>query len=90
MPDDSPRETPTGGVDGPLEADAHRALQRAKNPLPEEEAAGVEAPLEQAASILDESDQRTAYDDPAPDTFVEHRRSEEAAEVGSDATASGS
>ena len=75
-------EQPTGGVDGPLEADGARALNRAKNPLPEEEAAGVEAPIEQAATILEESDQRTAYDDPAPDTFLERRKSDEATDAG--------
>lgn len=76
-------ETATGGVDGPLEADGARALNRARNPLPEEEAAGVESPVAQAAQVLEESDERTAYADPAPDSFLERRTSDEATETGS-------
>ena len=39
--------------------DAERAQQRASELLPEEVAAGSDAPLEQAEAILAESDERT-------------------------------
>jgi hypothetical protein len=41
------------------ERDEERVQQRASELLPEEAAAGSEAPLEQAAAILAESDERT-------------------------------
>ena len=45
--------------------------------LPEEEAVGSEDPEGQARAILEESDERTASRDAAPDSRVEHRTSDE-------------
>jgi hypothetical protein len=55
-----------------------RVDRRAAALLPEEEAAGSDDPRAQAAAILDESDARAADRDAAPDSFVEHRSSDEA------------
>ncbi|MGX6602256.1 hypothetical protein ACWKSP_09010 [Micromonosporaceae bacterium Da 78-11] len=52
-----------------------RIDQRAAELLPEERAAGSADPTAQARAILEESDEREA--DAAPDSFLEHRRSEE-------------
>ena len=46
--------------------------------LPEEKAAGSDDPDAQAAEVLRESELRTLDRDLAPDSFVEHRTSEEA------------
>jgi len=45
--------------------------------LPEEQAVGSEAPAEQAAAILADSDSRTAAAADGPDEEVEHRRADE-------------
>ncbi len=45
--------------------------------LPEEQAVGSENPEAQARAILEESDERTASRDAAPDSRVEHRTSDE-------------
>ena len=45
--------------------------------LPEERAAGSEDPEGQARAILEESDERTASRDAAPDSRVEHRTSDD-------------
>ena len=45
--------------------------------LPEEQAVGSDDPEAQAEAILEESDQRRASRDNAPDSKVEHRSSEE-------------
>jgi hypothetical protein len=47
--------------------------------LPEELAADSDDPHAQAAAILRESDERTADPQAAPDLFVEHRTSDQAA-----------
>lgn len=46
--------------------------------LPEEQEAGSADPEAQARAILEESDERTASRDAAPDSRVEHRTSDEA------------
>jgi hypothetical protein len=57
-----------------------RAESRADHLLPEEEVVGSDDPQSQAEAILEDSDERE--DDPtaAPDTVLERRTSEEAAE----------
>jgi hypothetical protein len=45
--------------------------------LPEELRAGTEDLKAQARTLLEESDQRQESSDAAPDSFVEHRRSDE-------------
>ena len=47
-------------------------------PLTEEAAAGSEVPAEQQAAKLRESEERTENLDAAPDSFLEHRTSEQA------------
>jgi hypothetical protein len=50
-----------------------------RRPLtPEEKEAGSADPAAQSAAILDESARRAADRAAAPDTFVEHRTSDEA------------
>lgn len=62
------------------EADAQdsRVARRAAELLPEEDAVGSAAPRRQAEVILEESDERSEDRDAAPDSFVEHRTSDEA------------
>ena len=48
--------------------------------LPEEAAAGSDDPEAQARAILEESDERIASRDAAPDSRVEHRSSDEVTE----------
>ena len=55
-----------------------RATTRANQLLPEEDAAGSDDPAAQAEVILEESDIRQADRDAAPDSYVEHRTSDEA------------
>ena len=55
-----------------------RADSRANHLLPEEDTAGSADPAAQAEVILEESDERQADRDAAPDSFVEHRTSDEA------------
>ena len=64
----------------PEHADAQdrRVARRAAELLPEEDAAGSDAPRKQAEVILEESDARSEDRDAAPDSFVEHRTSDEA------------
>jgi len=45
--------------------------------LPEERAAGSADPRAQAEAILEESDEREEIPEAAPDSFVEHRRSDQ-------------
>jgi hypothetical protein len=54
-----------------------RTEQRAADLLPEERAAGSADPEAQAEAILEESDEREADLEAAPDSFVEHRTSEQ-------------
>ena len=56
----TPAEGPTDEASPEDERDQGRAEQRASELLPEEVAAGSDAPLEQAEAILAESDERTA------------------------------
>jgi hypothetical protein len=56
-----------------------RVESRAEHLLPEEVAAGSDDPEAQAEAILDESDEREADPNAAPDTVLERRTSEEAA-----------
>ncbi|HEX7168396.1 MAG TPA: hypothetical protein VF230_15555 [Acidimicrobiales bacterium] len=55
-----------------------RIASRAKNLRPEEEKAGSADPVAQAAAILEESDERQADRNAAPDTHLEKRTSDEA------------
>jgi hypothetical protein len=56
-----------------------RTERRAAHLLPEEEhAGGSDEPEAQAEAILAESDERQADREAAPDSFVEHRTSDEA------------
>ena len=59
--------------------DDQRAADRAEL-LPEEQAAGSHDPRAQAEAILEESDERSASRDAAPDSRVEHRTSDEVTE----------
>ena len=56
-----------------------RVDSRAEHLLPEEEVAGSDDPTAQAEVILEESDEREADPEAAPDTVLERRTSEEAA-----------
>lgn len=55
----------------------HRAEQRAADLLPEEIAVGSADPEAQAEAILAESDEREADLEAAPDSFLEHRTSDQ-------------
>ena len=55
-----------------------RVTRRAAELLPEEDAVGSADPRKQAEVILEESDARSVDRDAAPDSFVEHRTSDEA------------
>jgi hypothetical protein len=61
-----------------------RIDQRAADLLPEERAAGSVDPSAQARAILEESDEREGDQQAAPDTVLEHRRSDQT--VNSDET----
>jgi hypothetical protein len=54
-----------------------RIDQRAAELLPEEAAAGSDDPRAQAEAILEESDEREADPQAAPDSFVERRTSDQ-------------
>jgi hypothetical protein len=54
-----------------------RIDQRAADLLPEERLTGSADPAAQARAILEESDEREADQQAAPDTFVEHRTSDQ-------------
>ena len=60
------------------DAQDRRVARRAAALLPEEDAAGSDAPRQQAEVILEESDARSEDRDAAPGSFVEHRTSDEA------------
>jgi hypothetical protein len=62
-----------------------RIDRRAAELLPEERTAGSANPQAQAGAILEESDEREADPQAAPDSFVEHRTSAETVTPG-DAT----
>lgn len=55
-----------------------RVERRAAELLPEEKGPGSDDPRAQAEAILEESDERQLDRDAAPDSFVEHRTSDEA------------
>jgi hypothetical protein len=57
-----------------------RATSRAAHLLPEEKGAGAENPQAMAEAILADSDAREADPEAAPDTFIERRTSEQAAQ----------
>ncbi len=59
------------------EPTAERVHRRAEHLAPEERAVGSDDAERQAASILAESEARTAYAEPTPDLRIDHRRSEE-------------
>ncbi len=67
------------GEDRAMEPDPDRIAQRARDLLPEERSAGSADPQAQAAAILADSDEREHVPDGAPDTVLEHRRSEDTA-----------
>ncbi|NJC82196.1 hypothetical protein [Planosporangium mesophilum] len=54
-----------------------RVESRAADLLPEELAAGSDDPRAQAAAILQDSDRRENDLEAAPDSFLEHRTSEQ-------------
>jgi hypothetical protein len=54
-----------------------RTDRRAADLLPEEQAAGSADPQAQAEAILADSDEREDHPGAAPDTFLEHRRSDQ-------------
>jgi hypothetical protein len=56
-----------------------RVNRRAADLLPEERAAGSDDPQAQAAAILRDSDERTAFRETTPDLRAEHRTSAETA-----------
>lgn len=56
-----------------------RVEQRAAELLPEERSAGSADPRAQAEAILQESDEREADLEAAPDSFLEHRTSDQVA-----------
>ena len=60
----------------------NRIGQRAADLLPEERATGSADPQAQAEAILEESDEREQDLEAAPDTFLEHRRSDQTADPG--------
>lgn len=62
------------------DADAERVHSRAEL-LPEERAAGSDDPEAQAAAVLADSDERTEVPGAAPDTVLEERTSQDAAEA---------
>lgn len=66
-------DQPTGRE---VDVDDDRVAHRAEL-LPEEQVVGSDDPEAQARAILAESDERTASRDAAPDSTVEHRRSED-------------
>ena len=63
------------------DVDDDRVRTRAANLLPEEAAAGSDDPMAQAAAVLADSDERAADRDAAPGSRVEHRTSDEIADL---------
>lgn len=72
---------PTDEPDG---AGGDRVERRAAGLLPEEAKGGSDDPEAQAKSILDESDERSADRNAAPDSVVEHRDSDETVAPGNE------
>ena len=64
--------------DAEADAQDRRVAKRANALLPEEDAVGSDDPTQQAEVILEESDARSEDRNAAPDSFVEHRTSDEA------------
>lgn len=63
------------------ESDERRVHTRAENLLPEERAVGSEDPEAQAEAILADSEERTEHPGAAPDTVLEQRSSQDAADA---------
>ena len=61
--------------------DQDRIKARAEALSPEEEDAGSDDPMAQAAAILEESDERESDREDPPGQGVEHRRSEDTVEL---------
>jgi hypothetical protein len=61
--------------------DQERIRARAEALSPEEEEAGSDDPMAQAAAILEESDERETDREDPPGQGVEHRRSEDTVEL---------
>lgn len=61
----------------PTDQNDERVARRAKELLPEEEAAGIDNPELLAETLLEDSDIRTEDRDAAPGSIVEHRKSED-------------
>lgn len=59
-----------------------RIGHRAADLLPEERVTGSIDPRAQAEAILEESDEREADLEAAPDSFLEHRRSDQTTDPG--------
>ncbi|HYN95759.1 MAG TPA: hypothetical protein VES42_18095 [Pilimelia sp.] len=75
-------DQPSGSQPVGDEPATDRVGRRAAHLLPEERSAGDSAdPRVQAEIILAESDIRTADQDAGPDSFVEHRTSDQAADL---------
>jgi hypothetical protein len=77
-PDGAPGEPPDSA---PPDSTGDRADRRAAHLLPEERATGSDDPHAQAEAILADSDLREADQEAAPDSFVEHRTSAQAADL---------
>ncbi len=58
-----------------------RIEQRAADLLPEERATGSDDPHAQAAAILADSDEREGDLEAAPDSFLEHRHSDQTSDT---------
>lgn len=61
--------------------DDERVHSRAAHLLPEEAGPGSEDPEAQAQAVLADSDERTEHPGAAPDTVLEQRTSQDAAEA---------
>lgn len=61
-------------------SEPERVERRTGHPLPEEREAGSADPEAQAEAILDDSDAREEYAEPAPGLRIDHRRSDETVE----------
>ena len=75
------RAGPPGQVSGMEPQDEDRVRNRAAELTPEELAAGSEDPQAQAEAVLADSDERTEVPGAAPDTVLERRSSEDAADL---------
>ncbi len=70
-----------GEVSGMEPQDEERVRRRAADLTPEERSAGSEDPAAQAEAVLADSDERTDVPGAAPDTVLERRTSEDAADL---------